>query len=359
MSQAPSVAFAVLDEETPVGAPTKGDRQREHVSLRGTTRGLEILITGTPSTASLGERLAELLAEAPSFFAGSDARVVFENPLPPGALACLEEVATRFELRLIEISPLAIKRRTEPPRPLRPDEVALADLAEGTGRFTDEMLEQLAVPDDPPATPPTTSAPNAAPSAPVPMAAASPSSPITAASGSAPTAVPTTAPTAIPTPSGAIAAPSASITRPMMKSAPVAAPSASTGSGSIPIPMGEVIPPGARLVIGPVRSGMIVDHPGHLVVLGDVNPGAEIRAEGSIIVLGRLRGVAHAAIGRDRGFIVALSLQPQQLRIARMVARAADADRPSDGAEIAYAAGETIVVERFLGRLPSGLAASM
>jgi septum site-determining protein MinC len=123
--------------------------------------------------------------------------------------------------------------------------------------------------------------------------------------------------------------------------------------------MGEVIPPGARLVIGPVRSGMIVDHPGHLVVVGDVNPGAEVRAEGSIIVLGRMRGVAHAAIGRDRGFIVALSLQPQQLRIARMVARADDADRPSDGAEIAYAAGETIVVERFLGRLPSGLAASM
>jgi hypothetical protein len=42
-----------------------------------------------------------------------------------------------------------------------------------------------------------------------------------------------------------------------------------------------------------------------------------------------------------------------------MVARAADADRPGDGAEIAYATGETIVVERFSGRLPSGLAASM
>ena len=43
MSQAPSVAFAALDEETPVGAPAKGDGHREHVSLRGTTRGLEIL----------------------------------------------------------------------------------------------------------------------------------------------------------------------------------------------------------------------------------------------------------------------------------------------------------------------------
>jgi septum site-determining protein MinC len=329
MSQAPSVVFA-LDEETPVGAPAKGDRQREHVSLRGTTRGLEILITGDPSTASLGERLAELLAEAPSFFAGSDARVVFENLLPPGALACLEEVATRFELRLVEISPLAIKRRrTEPPRAMRPDEVALADLAEGTGRFTDETLAQMADPDAPPPSQAT------ATGAPVPEASTSFSGPFASPSGSAPTAVPSTT------------------------SSPTVSTSAVTNSAPIAVPMGEVIPPGARLVIGPVRSGMIVDHPGHLVVVGDVNPGAEVRAEGSIIVLGRMRGVAHAAIGRDRGFIVALSLQPQQLRIARMVARADDADRPSDGAEIAYAAGETIVVERFLGRLPSGLAASM
>jgi septum site-determining protein MinC len=119
------------------------------------------------------------------------------------------------------------------------------------------------------------------------------------------------------------------------------------------------MPQGPRLVIGPVRSGVIVDHTGHVIVIGDVNPGAEVRAEGSIIVLGRLRGVAHAAIGREAGCIIALSLQPQQLRIGRMVARAGDADRPSGGAEIAYATGETIVVERFLGRLPSGLAASM
>jgi septum site-determining protein MinC len=119
------------------------------------------------------------------------------------------------------------------------------------------------------------------------------------------------------------------------------------------------VPPGPRLVIGPVRSGVIVDHPGHVIVIGDVNPCAEVRAEGSIIVLGRLRGVAHAAIGRAAGFIIALSLQPQQLRIGRMVARAGDADRPGGGAEIAYATGETIVVERFSGRLPSGLAASM
>lgn len=123
--------------------------------------------------------------------------------------------------------------------------------------------------------------------------------------------------------------------------------------------LASALPLGARVVIGPVRSGVIVDHPGHVIVIGDVNPGAELRAEGSIIVLGRMRGIAHAAIGGSAGFIIALSLQPQQLRIGRMVTRAADTDRPSDGAEIAYATGETIVVERFAGRLPSGLAATM
>ena len=118
-------------------------------------------------------------------------------------------------------------------------------------------------------------------------------------------------------------------------------------------------PPGPRFVVGPVRSGVILEHTGHIVVIGDVNPGAEVRAEGNIVVLGRLRGVAHAAIGRDAGFIVSLSLQPQQLRVCRKVARAGDSDRPGDGAEIAYATGDTIVVERFTGRLPSGLAASI
>jgi septum site-determining protein MinC len=111
------------------------------------------------------------------------------------------------------------------------------------------------------------------------------------------------------------------------------------------------------MVVGPVRSGVILDHPGHLVVLGDVNPGAEVRAEGNIIILGRLRGIAHAGIGRERGFILALRLEPQQLRIGRLVARAPDA--ASSGTEIAYVTDRSIVVERYAGKLPFGLAAGI
>ncbi|MEO8706628.1 MAG: septum site-determining protein MinC, partial [Kofleriaceae bacterium] len=90
-----------------------------------------------------------------------------------------------------------------------------------------------------------------------------------------------------------------------------------------------------------------------------VNPGAEIRAEGNIVVLGRLRGTAHAGINSATGFILALRLEPQQLRICRLVARASDSDKPGLVPEIAHVTGGTIVVERYLGRLPNGLAASI
>lgn len=72
-----------------------------------------------------------------------------------------------------------------------------------------------------------------------------------------------------------------------------------------------------------VRSGVEVRHPGSIVILGDVNPGSTIVAEGDIFVWGRLRGVAHAgAEGNENCRIMALYMQPTQLRIANRVARA-------------------------------------
>ncbi|MFT3694974.1 MAG: septum site-determining protein MinC [Kofleriaceae bacterium] len=133
--------------------------------------------------------------------------------------------------------------------------------------------------------------------------------------------------------------------------------------GSLPAPAPVVVVPepiiqtveATRLFIGPVRSGVILDHVGNLIVFGDVNPGAEVRATGNIVVLGRLKGTAHAAIGSDTGFILALRLEPQQLRIGRRVARAADNDTSSNDAEIAYATGDQMIVERYKG-LPRNLA---
>jgi len=365
MSQAPSVAFAVVPEETLVGvaaslsggspesgqaegspasrrepqrdlppgegsSPTiaEADRPKDTISLRGTTRGLEILVSGTPSTAELRTRLTELLAEAPGFFAGSNARVAIEGALPSGALGCIEDIATRFGVRIIEIGPVSAKRRRREPAAAQP-----ANRVEASGPIAGEVVEVRE--------------PDASAALPT-LPADSPSSPGPTLRDSA---VPSAVPAAVSTASASTAVP---------RAIPAASSTAfASAATALAAELAMAVPPGARLVVGPVRSGVIVDHPGHVIVIGDVNPCAEVRAEGSIIVLGRMRGVAHAAIGRTAGFIIALSLQPQQLRIGRMVARAADADRPSGGAEIAYATGETIVVERFSGRLPSGLAASM
>ncbi len=69
------------------------------------------------------------------------------------------------------------------------------------------------------------------------------------------------------------------------------------------------------------RSGVRIVSPSDCVVLGDVNPGAEIIAEGDVVVFGALRGLAHAGAGGERtARIWALSIQPNQIRIADLVA---------------------------------------
>ena len=128
--------------------------------------------------------------------------------------------------------------------------------------------------------------------------------------------------------------------------APTAAPSA---------PPADLQPSAPRMVAGPVRSGTVLEAPGNVVIVGDVNPGAEVVAAGNIVVLGTLRGIAHAACSGDPGFVLALVLSPQQLRIGAVIARAGDADKAAEGAEIAYAKGGQIIVETYRGKLPGGL----
>ena len=274
MSESATAVPEPIDDEDGAGALGGS------VTLKGGARGLEILVSGTPTLEALTQQLTELLSAAPSFFAGNRARVVVDGVLPPGALSRLEDVATRFDLRLFEVGPIG-KKHT--PR----------DLALGSG---DTIL--------------------AAVSSPVPVPIPAPVPP--------------------------------SIEPPSVEIEIIAEPE--------PEPDDDLKP---RTVVGPVRSGVRLEHRGDIIVIGDVNPGAEIRTEGNIVVLGRMRGIAHAGIGREAGFILALTLQPQQLRIGRRVACAGDAKQVPDGAEIAFITGETIVVERFCGRLPSGLAATL
>ncbi len=287
--------------------------------LRGTARGLEVIIDGTATMATITSDVMKRLDEAPSFFRGSDVRVrVEDGPLPGGCLARLDEIMVMFELRIVEVT--AAKKSS----PVNPSEAVpeanLATCSAPSPAFDDE-------------------GPTNASAKPLDVPAAVPEilEPVTL--GEALEEL-------------GLAEEAASFDEPTQAAAPLrlaATPEMALEPTS-----------GTRIVIGPVRSGVILEHLGHLIIFGDVNPGAEVRASGNIVVLGRLRGTAHAGIGNEAGgFILALRLEPQQLRVGRKVSRAADSDTPASEPEIAYGSADGVVVERYLGKLPKNLATSL
>ena len=86
-----------------------------------------------------------------------------------------------------------------------------------------------------------------------------------------------------------------------------------------------------------VRSGIEIRHRGSVIILGDVNPGGIVVADGDILIWGRLRGVAHAgAQGNSECTIMALQMEPTQLRIANALARAPEKSPTQHTAEVAY-----------------------
>lgn len=92
-----------------------------------------------------------------------------------------------------------------------------------------------------------------------------------------------------------------------------------------------------------VRSGAEIRHPGSVIIVGDLNPGSSVIADGDILIWGRLRGVAHAgASGNSRSIIMALKLEPTQLRIAESVALAPASPGGPLTPEVAYVTPEGI-----------------
>lgn len=309
-----------LSEETTPAVPVE---TRPAALLRGTARGLEIVVDAGASTADITAAIVKRLDEAPGFFRGSNVRIrVEDGPLPSGALARLDELAGKYELRIVEVGALQKPKTVEPDADAAPH----PSLASGSGpapAFEDEEPTGAKLIVLPPAL---TEVTEVAP--PLDLAAAD----------------------------IVVVADGTSFEEPTQTLVPkhlAAAPDAELATQSA----------GTRIVVGPVRSGVILDHAGHVIVFGDVNPGAEVRATGNIVVLGRLRGTAHAGIGQDVGFILALRLEPQQLRIGRQVARAADSDTPGTEPEIAYGTPDgnniSIIVERYTGKLPRNLATSI
>lgn len=99
---------------------------------------------------------------------------------------------------------------------------------------------------------------------------------------------------------------------------------------------------------GTLRSGQVVESESSIVILGDINPGARVISGGNVIVLGALKGTVYAgANGIPGAFVVALEMNPVQIRIGDIIARSGDNNKRFSKPEtkIAYVDGENIYIE--------------
>ena len=82
---------------------------------------------------------------------------------------------------------------------------------------------------------------------------------------------------------------------------------------------------------GNLRSGQVLESESSIIVIGDVNAGAKVVSKGNIIIIGNLKGNVFAgAGGNKRAFVLALGMQPIQIRIADFIARAPDKEETKD-----------------------------
>lgn len=99
---------------------------------------------------------------------------------------------------------------------------------------------------------------------------------------------------------------------------------------------------------GNLRSGQVLESETSIIIIGDINPGARIVSKGNIIILGSLKGSVFAgASGNTNSFVVALDMNPVQIRIADTIARAPDKPEKAVGKEtkIAFLENGNIYIE--------------
>ena len=103
---------------------------------------------------------------------------------------------------------------------------------------------------------------------------------------------------------------------------------------------------GCQFYKGHLRSGQVLEFENSVIVIGDVNPGASIISKGNIIILGSLRGTAFAgAAGKKNSFIVAMDMQPMQLRIADVFAETLERGKGCAEPRIAFVNNKNITIE--------------
>lgn len=97
---------------------------------------------------------------------------------------------------------------------------------------------------------------------------------------------------------------------------------------------------------GTIRSGQELEFEKSVVIMGDVNSGATIISKGNIVVLGSLKGNAYAGVSENtNAFVVALNMEPVQIRIGNLIARSPDKKDESREPKIAFAENGTIYIE--------------
>lgn len=80
-----------------------------------------------------------------------------------------------------------------------------------------------------------------------------------------------------------------------------------------------------RFYKGTLRSGQVLECETSIIIIGDVNPGAKIVSTGNIVILGALKGTAYAgASGNEECFVVALDMNPMQIKIGDVIGRSED-----------------------------------
>jgi len=128
---APAPATEATAEPAPEPITLPEDSGRAAI-LRGSARGLEIVVDGRAPLAVMEAVLTRRLEQAPAFFRASDVRIrVDDGPLAPGSLARLDEIARTFDLRIVEVGPSrpSTIERAETSRPIAMPEAAPVETA--------------------------------------------------------------------------------------------------------------------------------------------------------------------------------------------------------------------------------------
>lgn len=109
---------------------------------------------------------------------------------------------------------------------------------------------------------------------------------------------------------------------------------------------------------GSIRSGQVLEFDSSIIILGDVHAGAQVISTGNVIILGKLLGNAFAgASGKNDAFVIALSMNPTQIRIGDCFGRRPATNPPIDtNTKIAFLLNGHIYIDSLWNKANKDLA---